>query len=212
MNVEAYRAKVFAGICPECGDGPFKALAMHTNQAHGIDRFELRRLAEIPRSTSIASPEYSLECSERAKEQGAASRLSAYVDTLRGGNTKRDLPDYSRRKISQTVRNTRANMGPAKRLAMDEARTRAAADPASRKKQGAALKEWHAANPMSEDRRVVVVARFNSPEAVAARELAIIKRRQPCGTAAAYKRGCRCEPCRDAKRRSRIAKPTKENQ
>ena len=29
--------------------------------------------------------------------------------------------------------------------------------------------------------------------------------RYPCGTVAAYRRGCRCEPCRDAKRHSRVS-------
>lgn len=56
---EAVRAAIEACLCPFCGRGPFKVLALHVSQRHGIDRYELRDLAGLPKNSSVCSPEYS---------------------------------------------------------------------------------------------------------------------------------------------------------
>ncbi|MHA6764773.1 hypothetical protein [Streptacidiphilus sp. PAMC 29251] len=55
---EAIREAIAACLCPFCGRGPYKVLALHTGNRHGIDRHELRRLAGLVKHASICSPEY----------------------------------------------------------------------------------------------------------------------------------------------------------
>jgi hypothetical protein len=66
---QAFRANVEAGICPFCGLGPYKALAIHTGKAHAVDRFQLREMAGLPYSASITSPEYHAERVALSKKQ-----------------------------------------------------------------------------------------------------------------------------------------------
>lgn len=54
---EAVRAAVEALLCPFCGRGPFKALAVHTVQAHGVDKMQLRDMAGLRLSDSLCAPE-----------------------------------------------------------------------------------------------------------------------------------------------------------
>lgn len=65
---EALQAAIKSQICPWCGRGPFRALAIHTNAAHGVGRLELRDLAGVPRSSSV--------CSQERSEASRSSLLS----------------------------------------------------------------------------------------------------------------------------------------
>ena len=66
-SVEATRRAVMAGICPFCGRGPFLVLAGHTQKVHGVDRFELRELADLTYSTSLLDERTREAFSARAK-------------------------------------------------------------------------------------------------------------------------------------------------
>lgn len=66
-----------AQLCPWCGAGPYKMLAAHTNKAHGVDRKELRRLAELPPYSSICDPAYSEICRIDDDEQQALKAANA---------------------------------------------------------------------------------------------------------------------------------------
>jgi hypothetical protein len=55
-SAERVRELVDAQICPVCGDGPFKVVAMHTNRCHGIGRYELRELCGVSKTASITAP------------------------------------------------------------------------------------------------------------------------------------------------------------
>jgi len=52
------RAYIADQLCWWCGKGPFKVLAGHTSQAHGINRIELRNLAGLFQSTVVCSEEF----------------------------------------------------------------------------------------------------------------------------------------------------------
>lgn len=207
--VEHYRRCIEACICPICGAGPFKSMPMHASRVHGLDRHEMRRRAEIPVSGSITSPELAAASAERAKEREAVTALSGYVEEIRGKSIKREIPDYSRRNISENLSSYNRSMTPEERSQRSKSQSRE-----SRQKQAAALAEWHKRNPATPEKKAELAAALMSPKAVAARERTAQKRRQPCGTRAAYKRGCRCAPCRSAKskyaKEQYQAKTTKE--
>lgn len=61
-------AMMRAGVCPFCGAGPFTVVAIHTTQAHGVDRFALRDEFGLIRGVSICDPAYARACSERMRE------------------------------------------------------------------------------------------------------------------------------------------------
>lgn len=108
-SVEATRRCIEAGICPLCGYGPWKVLALHTHHAHGVDRYELRDWAELPYNAVICSPEHheavmaranipppprsmvgkkkrvSIAASKRARAQLAAYRLTDPEQSRRVG-------------------------------------------------------------------------------------------------------------------------------
>jgi len=63
---EAQRRAALAGLCPWCGRGPWRVLAIHTSKAHGVSRRELSDLIGVTYSTSICDPAYSQRCAERA--------------------------------------------------------------------------------------------------------------------------------------------------
>lgn len=58
-SAEALQRAIEAQVCPWCGEGPFRLLAVHTNKAHGVDRYELRQMAGLSRSAPVCSPEVS---------------------------------------------------------------------------------------------------------------------------------------------------------
>lgn len=66
-QAEARRA-IMNGECPFCGK-PFKNIAAHTTRTHGVDKFELKEIAGIPKSRSACSVEHRETCSERSKRQ-----------------------------------------------------------------------------------------------------------------------------------------------
>lgn len=74
-QAEARRA-ISNGECPFCGK-PFKNIAGHTNRTHGVDSFELKEIAGIPKSRAACSEEYSETLSERSKREFRENPLRA---------------------------------------------------------------------------------------------------------------------------------------
>ena len=61
---EDVAALIAAQVCPDCGQGPFKVLAMHTRFAHGYGADELRRRAGLSEDVKVCAPEHSVALSE----------------------------------------------------------------------------------------------------------------------------------------------------
>ncbi|MFE7906511.1 hypothetical protein [Streptomyces albogriseolus] len=66
---EAVRAAIEAQLCPFCGRGPYKVIAVHTNKTHGIDKWELREMAGLTTRDSICAPEYASRARELAVQR-----------------------------------------------------------------------------------------------------------------------------------------------
>lgn len=73
---DALRAAIAAQTCPWCGRGPFKVLALHTNKEHGVDRIELRQLADLNSKSSVCSPETSVRARDSLAARNADGSLS----------------------------------------------------------------------------------------------------------------------------------------
>lgn len=200
---DRYRKAIETQICPECGKGPYKSLPMHMYRAHDIDRFEFRNRAEVSQNTSITSPELSAQARERAIKRDAGKHVLKYSKSIKGKTgIKRDIPEHSLKRVTQNIKEYRESMSD------DEYREHAIRASRSRteehyRKHSEAMKEWHKNNPMSDEHKAKLRAAAHSPATKAKRDDANRRRRQPCGTVAAYKRGCRCEPCRSAKKEYR---------
>ena len=54
---EAARRAIAAQTCPFCGRGPFRMLPVHTNKAHGVDKYELRDMAGLMVRDALCSEE-----------------------------------------------------------------------------------------------------------------------------------------------------------
>lgn len=201
---DRYRKAIKTQVCPECGKGPYKSLPMHMYRAHDIDRFEFRNRAEVSQNTSITSRELSEQARVIALKRDSGKHVRDYAKSIKGKTgISRDIPEHSLNRITQNIKEYRESMTD------EEYREHAIRASRSRTEEhyrnhSEAMKEWHKNNPLSEEHKAKLKAAAHSPEAKAKRDESNRRRRQPCGTVAAYKRGCRCEPCRDAKRRSRI--------
>jgi predicted nucleic acid-binding Zn ribbon protein len=66
---EAIRNAIAAGRCPWCGTGPWTVLALHTYYRHGVDRHELRILADLPANASVCDPSHSREVAARKSRE-----------------------------------------------------------------------------------------------------------------------------------------------
>lgn len=84
------RAAIKAQLCPFCGVGPFKNVALHTGQLHGIDGQELRALAGLAPDSSICDPrlravqkEHLLRYRTKISEEQAAQICKLYAEGAR---------------------------------------------------------------------------------------------------------------------------------
>lgn len=69
---EAMRHFIEQQICPWCGSGPWKILAIHTNKAHGVSGDELRAHAGLFKTASVCDPDVSRDRADRARERDLA--------------------------------------------------------------------------------------------------------------------------------------------
>lgn len=119
-SIEATRRCVIAGICPFCGRGPFRVLAGHTQKVHGVDRFELRELADLTYSTSLLDERTREEFSARAKARLAAGTP---LPTNSGVKKKRRMSPAGKRIAAEKLLRFAERLGPE---AMSRQRTAAA--------------------------------------------------------------------------------------
>lgn len=201
-SMDKIRAAIENCMCPFCGRGPFKSTAMHVNAVHDFDRHKLREIAGMTTNESLASPEYSAHMAGVAKRTNAIGNTGAYVNALRGGRRPMKMTAAGSEKISRTMKATNDRLTPEQRSAKQSEHARKQT-PESRAKQAASLALYHRAHPPTDERKAKMLAALNTPEAKANLAAAAARRRMPCGTAAAYNRGCRCEPCRAAKKATR---------
>lgn len=108
-SVEATRRAVMAGICPFCGRGPFLVLAGHTQKVHGVDRFELRELADLTYSTSLLD-----ERTREAFSARARARLATGVPlpSSNGVRKKRRLSPAGKRIQAEKLLRFAEQLGP----------------------------------------------------------------------------------------------------
>lgn len=91
----AVRAAIEAQTCPFCGRGPYKVLANHTRQAHGVDRRELRNLAGLLLKDSICSP----ETSRKSREHALRTRtVEAATQAARDSRKQRQWTEAGKRR------------------------------------------------------------------------------------------------------------------
>jgi len=108
-SVEATRRAVMAGICPFCGRGPFLVLAGHTQKVHGVDRFELRELADLTYSTSLLDERTREAFSQRAKARLA---LGVPLPSSSGVRKKRRLSPAGKRIQAEKLLRLAEQLGP----------------------------------------------------------------------------------------------------
>lgn len=82
FSPEVVKAHLDQQLCPWCGRGPFKVVALHVSQTHGIGRKELRDLAGLKANDSICSDEVSKHRRQLALERDA---ISAVHDAIASG-------------------------------------------------------------------------------------------------------------------------------
>lgn len=158
-------------ICPVCGRGPWKSPLNHVANKHGLDKFTMRDICELKVKESVADPEFSAAYSARAK----AMDLTPLHEAHKKGHGKyRVTREGKRRKAEGAVGN------------LDESRAKAFTPEALKKRSASWRRTWDAKSP--EEQQVTLDRLYEA------------KRPHffPCGTVAAYGRGCRCDLCRVA--------------
>lgn len=196
-SAEAVRAAIAEGKCPFCGSGPWKMLPVHTNKAHGVDKWELREMAQLSTNDPLCSNESREKMREAAlRNPGAVERAT---EAARRARPNRRTTAAGRERNTATITAWMQDNPEQAR----EAQLRAAASvtPEGRARQREAAIRWGREHRRSDDYRRAFAERMHSPEVAAKRAAA--RPLQPCGTVASYKRGCRCEACSGAKRASR---------
>jgi hypothetical protein len=162
-----------AGICPFCGRGPFQVLAGHTQKVHGVDRFDLRELADLTYSTSLLDDRTREQFSARAK-----ARLARGVPLPSGAGVtrKRRVSPAGKRIQADKLRRIAERLGPD---GMARQRTAAARRSGELKRKphpcpacGTILPTAHPITCSSDCRRVIRVrtARASAAKRVARRQ------------------------------------------
>jgi hypothetical protein len=143
LTVEVVRRHIETCTCPLCGAGPFKVLPMHTNQAHGIDKKQLRQMAGLTSTQPISSAEFREKARLRASSLGLPISHFEDMGKRRSSLTGVELTDAGRKRISETVKSTNSRpdviaerSGRMKQWALDNP-----AGSLARKRQGDSLRK-----------------------------------------------------------------------
>lgn len=187
-------------MCPACGRGPWMSPLTHAAKKHGIDRHTMRDVCGVTTVESVVEP----ELSERIRERGKARDMSEVARS--GPRKKYRTTAAGRAATSGNLRRWEEESGEAETSRQRLAAAAASKLPEAVARQAEALqRQWAALTPEQRRARSAPLTQSTSaPEVQRARAMARWEgRRQPCGTVAAYKRGCRCDDCREAKRESR---------
>lgn len=95
----AVRVAIEAQLCPFCGGGPYHMVALHTNKIHGIDQFELRRMAGLHRKASICSPERA----QKSRDRALLPAEREYLERARVIGLEQQLADMNERRSQFAV-------------------------------------------------------------------------------------------------------------
>jgi hypothetical protein len=186
-------------MCPVCGEGPWKSPLNHAAKKHGILKADLREACRLTMSESVCDPALAERFAENGRQQltqykNSSARMAALSNSRR--STKGRLTTAGREALTANLSAVTADQSRAALL-------KAQAPEAQAKRTATLREQWAAMTP--EERRAKSHLPVRSSDEQ--RRTAVAgwdkRGRQGCGTVAAYKRGCRCEACREAKRRSR---------
>lgn len=97
--------------CPFCGKR-MKNIASHTNRTHGVGKFELKKMAGIPKTKPACSPEFTAERSVAAKSNVDAGHIRKMLTAPR--KNKREYSDAG--KAVQRAKLGHPNVVAARRL------------------------------------------------------------------------------------------------
>lgn len=159
-------------MCPVCGRGPWKSPLNHVALKHGIDKFTMRDICELAMKESVADAELSAASRERAAAQDKTALHEAHK---KGHGKYRVTRVGAKRKAAGAAG---ADM---------EALRAMSATPEALAKRSASMKETLLARS-PEERQATVDRLYEAKK----------PHFRPCGTEAAYGRGCRCDLCRAA--------------
>lgn len=191
VTVDEARDMLSRQMCPACGEGPWKSPLNHASRKHGFDRFSMRDACGLTLDESVLDP----ALAERFIERGKRRDMSA-VNHKGKARKRQRWTGAGRRATAANLEGVTAEQS---RAALARTRT-----PEAQARRSATLRgKWAAATP---EQRAEWGARVGGDqEHMDKMRRALWEKRglQPCGTVAAYKRGCRCDACRDAKRASR---------
>lgn len=90
---EAARALVAEGLCPICYVGPFAVVALHVARKHGVDRFQLRDMLGVYKTTSICDEGHSAARSRLSRQQWTAERATKMEVARPRGRGTRELSE-----------------------------------------------------------------------------------------------------------------------
>jgi hypothetical protein len=159
-------------MCPICGRGPWKSPLNHVALKHGIDKFTMRDICGLKVKESVADA----DLSEASRQRAAAQDKTALHEAHKQGHGK--------------YRVTRAGAkGKADGTAgvdMTALRDRAFTPEALAKRSDSWRRTWEAKSPEAKQATLDRLYEAKKPSL------------RPCGTVAAYGRGCRCDLCRAA--------------
>lgn len=187
------------GTCPICGDGPWDSVLNHASRQHawrGRDMREACGVTTTERFTSDSAHEAYAANGVRNARDGRMATLHA-----RRGSGRR-FTTAGRRAVSDNL-GAWAERDPEGAAEQRGRLAERARDPERLARLHDGARAWHRDNPLDGDAKARFAELMARPDVVARREAAVRARLAPCGTVAAYKRGCRCEDCRNAKRASR---------
>lgn len=192
-TAEQVRVAIVKQLCPWCGKGPYKVVAIHTSKAHEIDAWELRERAGLTTNDSICSPEVS---DQRRRENLDHPRGVVLTPARSRGPQRWTTAGISKNRAALS---TWVTEDPERHRRMSATAASARTPESAARVREAAL-AWHRDPQHKEQVRQRGVRNFQTPQAEAKRRAALEIRRQPCGTRAAYRRGCRCDGCVAANR------------
>lgn len=186
VTAEEARAMLQRQMCPVCGEGPWKSPLNHAAKAHGILKRQVREACGLNSVESVVDP----ELRERFAERGRQADRDM-VEIARQPRKKYELTTAGRAALTTNLSTVTAEQS--------RAALRLAKSPVAQAKRSATLRaKWAAMTP--EERAAATNLPPTSSAEQSRRSRLGWERKglQPCGTRAAYRRGCRCEDCRTA--------------
>lgn len=164
-SVEAVRAAIAEGKCPFCGAGPWKMLPVHTNKAHGIDKWELRDLANLSSTDPLCSDETLAKLREAALRN--PDQVARATEAARRPRPNRRTTSAGRERNTETLATWVRDNPDAAREA--QLRANRSVTPEGRQRSREAASAWGRANRRTEEYRRAFVERMASPEVAAKR-------------------------------------------